>query len=97
MLKLSGKSTKEIVRLLYNFCLSYRTLGNAAQCLSDLCLQEHLSDIKILFTNDKSVKLPAHNFVLKMRSKVFRDSLPPGQTTIHISNVEPEVMKVVLR
>ncbi|XP_060605366.1 BTB/POZ domain-containing protein 6-B-like [Ruditapes philippinarum] len=78
-------------------CTDERTHGNAAQCLSRLYLSEHLSDINIVFSKDRSVRLPAHKFVLRMRSKKFRDLLSTGQNTIDIISVEPEIMKVLLR
>jgi hypothetical protein len=80
---------------------TWREASTAAQCLSHLCLSEHLSDISLSFSVDKSVKLPAHKFVLSMRSAVFEamfyGSLSEKEETVLIKDVNPEVMRTVLR
>lgn len=78
-----------------------REASSAAQCLSHLCLSEHLSDIYFTFSDDESVKLPAHKFVLSMRSAVFETmfygSLSEEGEYVALKDVNPEVMRTVLR
>jgi hypothetical protein len=53
------------------------------------------------FSTDKSVKLPVHKIILSMRSEVFEamfyGSLAEKGETVLIEDVEPDVMKTVLR
>ncbi|XP_053386871.1 BTB/POZ domain-containing protein 2-like [Mercenaria mercenaria] len=80
---------------------NWRETKTAEQCLSHLCLSKYLSDISFVFKGKKDVKLPAHKFVLSMRSDVFEamfyGSLAEGGNTISIEDIEPENMKEVLR
>lgn len=73
----------------------------AGQCLSDICLSDNLSDISFTFTKNPNVKLPAHKFVLSMRSKVFEamfcGPLAESGNTVLIEDIKPETMKVLLR
>ncbi|XP_060606522.1 BTB/POZ domain-containing protein 6-B-like [Ruditapes philippinarum] len=79
----------------------WRESRTVAQCVSHLCFSEHLSDISFTFDDDKSVKLPAHKFVLSMRSDVFEAMfygyLAEGGETVFIKDVKPDVMKTILR
>ncbi|XP_060580188.1 BTB/POZ domain-containing protein 2-like isoform X2 [Ruditapes philippinarum] len=81
--------------------INWRDTRTAAQCLSHLCLSEQLSDITFTFSAYRDVKLPAHKFVLSMRSAVFEamffGSLSEGGKTVTIEDIEPEVMKTVLK
>jgi hypothetical protein len=92
----------------YAYFFSHRSHGiycretsTVSQCLSHLCLSKHLSDMSFTFSTDKSVKIPVHIIILSMRSKVFEamfyGSLAEGGETVLIEDVEPDVMKTVLR
>ncbi|XP_060600064.1 BTB/POZ domain-containing protein 6-B-like [Ruditapes philippinarum] len=84
-----------------SFDRDWRESRTVAQCVSHLYFSEHLSDISFTFSDDKSVKLPAHKFVLSLRSDVFEamfyGSLAKGDETVLIKDVKPDVMKTILR
>ncbi|XP_060606527.1 BTB/POZ domain-containing protein 3-like isoform X2 [Ruditapes philippinarum] len=80
---------------------NWRETRTASQCLSHLCLSEYLSDISFTFKDNHKIKLPAHKFLLSMRSEVFEamfyGSLAEKGETVLIEDIKPEVMKTMLR
>ncbi|XP_045185878.2 BTB/POZ domain-containing protein 6-B-like [Mercenaria mercenaria] len=99
----NAKSTKSLDKKspMEDTDMDWRETKTAEQCLSHLCLSEHLSDICFVFKSHKDVKLPAHKFVLSMRSPVFEamfyGTLAEGGSTISIEDIEPETTKDLLR
>ncbi|XP_053381845.1 BTB/POZ domain-containing protein 2-like [Mercenaria mercenaria] len=79
----------------------WRDTKTASQCLDHLCLSKHLSDVTLRFSKEPSVKLPAHKFVLSMRSRVFEAMFNENKgfpdSTVTIDDVESKTMRVLIR
>lgn len=81
--------------------IDWREEKTASQCLEHLYLSERLADVTFTFASQPLVKLPAHKFVLSMRSNVFEamfyGSMAENSDTIRFDDIDPEVMKLLLR
>jgi hypothetical protein len=81
----------------------WRGKMSAAGCLSYLCLSENLADVWFTFKDDSDARLPAHRFILQMRSEVFEKMFSRANQTsevitdITVDDVSTDVMELLLR
>ncbi|XP_060595365.1 BTB/POZ domain-containing protein 2-like isoform X1 [Ruditapes philippinarum] len=81
----------------------WRGKMSAAGCLSYLCLSENLADVWFTFKDDSDARLPAHRFILQMRSEVFEKMFSRAYQTsevitdITVDDVSRDVMELLLR
>jgi len=77
-----------------------RTHTSVLDCLKSSYLNKDMSDVAFAFPSSH-ISLPAHKFVLSMRSEVFKTmfhgSLPEQGPTVQIEDVDTVTMKEVLR
>ncbi|XP_053378417.1 BTB/POZ domain-containing protein 2-like [Mercenaria mercenaria] len=77
--------------------VKWRGKKSAMGCLHYLCLSETLADVWLTFKDEGSARLPAHKFVLRMRSEVFEAMIDSESFEVHFDDVSKGIMELLLR
>lgn len=79
----------------------WREGKSPSDCLKYLLFKETLSDVHFIFDNDyTSGRVPAHTFVLAMRSAVFEDELfkeRAAHEDILVEDISKDIFEMMLK